>query len=121
MNGRGAIVHGCRQRNGQLVLPDDLTQMLQWAYVAGARIHSNSWGTTTSEYTATALDMDRFMYNNKDMLVVVAAGNDGSCDFDMTIGSPATAKVGYRCRQRTLTLTTALERHLGWSDDDEPG
>ncbi|CEO95872.1 hypothetical protein PBRA_004585 [Plasmodiophora brassicae] len=80
------------RRNGQLVLPDDLTQMLQWAYVAGARIHSNSWGTTTSEYTATALDMDRFMYNNKDMLVVVAAGNDGSCDFDMTIGSPATAK-----------------------------
>lgn len=32
------------------------------------------------------------MYEHKDFIVAVAAGNDGSCDGPMTLGAPATAK-----------------------------
>jgi len=48
------------------------------AYSAGARVHSNSWGTPgMGSYTSKALDVDRFMVDNPDFLFVVAAGNDG--------------------------------------------
>ncbi|SPQ95632.1 subtilisin [Plasmodiophora brassicae] len=79
--------------DGTLTIPDDLTSpFLGWAYVAGARIHSNSWGVSTPYYTANARDFDLFMYEHKDMVVVVAAGNDGSCDGQTTVNSPSSAK-----------------------------
>ncbi|RLE25828.1 MAG: hypothetical protein DRJ65_06860, partial [Acidobacteria bacterium] len=73
-------------------LAGDLTDMFRQAYDAGARIHSDSWGTTASVYDGTALDMDEFMFRNQDFLFVVAMGNSGTAPGDGTIGSPATAK-----------------------------
>jgi uncharacterized repeat protein (TIGR01451 family) len=90
--------------NAQLVLQDvggtsglsglvgDLDLMFLQAYNAGARIHSDSWGTTESLYDATAQDMDEFMYRHEDFLFVVAMGNSGTAPGDGSIGSPATAK-----------------------------
>ena len=33
-----------------LTLPDSLEEYFAWAYAAGARIHSNSWGSATNSY-----------------------------------------------------------------------
>ena len=35
--------------------------MLKQAYDAGARIHTNSWGSTTPTYTTYARQIDQFM------------------------------------------------------------
>ncbi len=43
------------------------------AYGAGARVHSNSWGTPgINTYTTKALDVDQFMWENTDFLFVVS-------------------------------------------------
>jgi hypothetical protein len=61
-----------------LSVPGDLgEQLLHWAFVSGARIHSDSWGSDTAEYTSDSQDMDEYMWQHKDFLVLVAAGNSG--------------------------------------------
>lgn len=80
-------------------LPADLNQLYQQAYNAGARVHSNSWGSAAAgDYTTESAQSDTFMWNNRDMLITFSAGNegvdansDGVIDND-SIGSPATAK-----------------------------
>ena len=73
----------------------DLNPIFQQAYDQGARIHTNSWGDEENNpvkgrYTAGSQDADEFMWNNKDFLLVFAAGNDGPGTG--SIGSPSTAK-----------------------------
>jgi hypothetical protein len=80
-------------------LPDDIRDLFQQAYDAGARIHSNSWGSAVNgEYTEDAANTDDFMWNHPDMLVTTSAGNagvdgnsNGAIDED-SMGSPATSK-----------------------------
>ena len=66
------------------------------AYTAGARIHTNSWGSNTDAYTATARSVDTFTFQNQDFVVLVAAGNSGSTrqgtTARQTVGSPASSK-----------------------------
>ncbi len=73
-------------------LAGDLTNMFQQAYDAGARIHSDSWGNTSSAYGSTALDVDEFMWRHEDFLFLIAMGNSGTAPGDGSIGDPATAK-----------------------------
>ena len=80
-------------------IPADFGDLYQPAYDAGARVHSNSWGSKAAgDYTADSAATDQFMWNNPDLLVTFSAGNagidandDGLVDDD-SIGSPATAK-----------------------------
>ncbi len=80
-------------------LPDDLTQIFLQAYDAGARIHTNSWGGGDfGAYDFESKDVDRFVWDHKDMIILFAAGNDGR-DWDRdgkidqgSITPPATAK-----------------------------
>lgn len=79
-------------------LPDDLHQLLQPAYADGARVHSNSWGGTNNAYTQECHEIDSFVWSNRDLVVVIAAGNcgvdsdaDGVIDLH-SVGSPATAR-----------------------------
>jgi subtilisin family serine protease len=59
------------------------------AYNAGARIHSNSWGSPSNTYSAHARDVDNYMWTRKDFLVLFAAGNSGPAD---GLGEPGTCK-----------------------------
>lgn len=89
--------------NGDLRLPLQFQALFQQAYSAGARIHNNSWGSATgSRYTINAVEVDEFVVNNRDMLLVFSAGNEGNAfspvnvpsgypDF-LSIGSPGSAK-----------------------------
>ncbi len=80
-------------------IPTDLRTLFQQAYDAGARIHSNSWGSAVAgDYTVDSANADSFIWSHPDMLVSFSAGNegidanaDGVIDNDST-GSPATAK-----------------------------
>jgi len=76
--------------SGSLELPSSLSYIFEAAYEDGARIHSNSWGSDESFYTFSAKEVDQFMWENKDMLILFAAGNFG--DEENTMASPATAK-----------------------------
>jgi subtilisin family serine protease len=84
-------------------LPLDLGDLLDEAYQVGVRIHNNSWGAATkATYTMNSSEVDDYVWKNPDMLVVIAAGNDGTA-FDrqntptgvvdwLSMGSPATSK-----------------------------
>ncbi len=91
--------------NAQLVMQDvgvasgalagltgDLDLMFLQAFHAGARIHSDSWGTTSSNYSPISMDMDEFTYRHEDFLFVSSMGNSGTAPGDGSIGAPATAK-----------------------------
>jgi PGF-pre-PGF domain-containing protein len=81
-------------KDGGFYIPDDLSPLFQEAYTDGAKIHSNSWGSDDpvlyGSYTPDSQDVDSFMWNNPDMLIVFAAGNEGSGD--NTVIPPGTAK-----------------------------
>jgi hypothetical protein len=98
-------------------IPDDLRMLFQQAYDAGARIHSNSWGSAVAgDYTADSAYADEFVWGHKDMLVSFSAGNegtdansDGAVDND-SIGSPATAK-------NVLTVGASENARPSWPCD----
>ncbi|MBI5043340.1 MAG: S8 family serine peptidase [Nitrospirae bacterium] len=80
-------------------LPADLNNLFSTPYTGGARIHTNSWGAAVNgAYDTSAQQADQFAWNNKDMLILFAAGNegvdnnsDGVIDLD-SLSSPGTAK-----------------------------
>lgn len=75
----------------RLYLPSDLnTELFPHSYAAGARIYSNSWGTPSIFYDMLSMQVDRFIYNNDDFVVLVAVGNSGPDSF--TVMSPGIAK-----------------------------
>jgi serine protease AprX len=84
---------------GVPVLPPDLGEMLQRAVEAGAKVVNLSFGVPVGgAYDGGAVTLDRFCFEHPDVLVVVAAGNegaqhDGGFTFK-TVTSPGTAKNG---------------------------
>lgn len=101
---RGGIVPprfgGCG--NGALCIPSTMNLLFQSAYLAGARISSNSWGGgTNSAYAAQTAALDAWVYgqgscptcNNpdSDFLLVFSAANSGGGGF-YTISQQAGAK-----------------------------
>ncbi len=71
-------------------VPSDYDNLFGPAYNAGARVHSGSWGSSTTAYTQGAQMLDEFMWNNPDMLIIFSNGNGGGGWYDVV--SPATAK-----------------------------
>jgi len=64
---------------GSLVgLPTNLYYLFQQAQQSGAHIHSNSWGASAqSLYLTESAQIDQYTWDNKDFLILFAAGNDG--------------------------------------------
>ena len=69
-----------------IYVPDTLNDgyFFQHHYDLGARIHSNSWGnapgpdpTDQNIYDSGSQDVDQFMWDHKDFLILFAAGNSG--------------------------------------------
>ena len=59
-------------------LDPELADLFDEAYKAGARIHSNSWGAAAeSAYRVSSIEVDEYVYDHPDLLVVIAAGNAG--------------------------------------------
>ncbi|HEY3568177.1 MAG TPA: S8 family serine peptidase [Thermoanaerobaculia bacterium] len=116
--GAQLIVQTLADPRGRLLgVPINLGELFQEAYDLGVRIHSNSWGVLAGGlYTLDSYEVDEFVYNHPDCLVVFAAGNRGAqLDEDSdtdglgriglgSLDSPAAAKnvltVGASCSPR---------------------
>ncbi len=114
--------------NGRLGgLPEDLGTLFAEAYAQGVRIHNNSWGAFSyAQYSINALSVDRFVAANPDMLVVIAAGNDGAgapranakrgfIDWP-SVASPAIAKNGLTVGASRSSRVTGGYANLTWGD-----
>ncbi|KAK2814055.1 hypothetical protein FQN50_000459 [Emmonsiellopsis sp. PD_5] len=89
--------------NGLGGIPSDLNDLFIVPYdEQGARIHTNSWGATSLfgqiAYDSSATEVDKFVWEHPDMVILFAAGNEGTDrNFDgkideRQIGSQAGAK-----------------------------
>jgi subtilisin-like proprotein convertase family protein len=92
----GYISDACGDLPGIGCPVTDLNPIFQQAYDQGARVHSNSWndnenGAVQNNYTDASVDVDEFMWNHPDFLIVFACGNH-ALGGTGTIGSPSTAK-----------------------------
>jgi len=56
---------------------DSITNMATRSYNDGARIWTNSWGSSGAGYTSDSNEVDNYIWNHKDFLILFAAGNDG--------------------------------------------
>ena len=92
-----------------------INNMLNTAYNQGARIHTNSWGSSSSndwgKYTASSEDVDdrtryydQYYSGREGYVVLFAAGNDGPDSG--TVGAPGTAK-------NTITVGNSQNRYQG--------
>ncbi|WP_223700918.1 S8 family serine peptidase [Sutcliffiella deserti] len=71
-------------------LPSNIQTLFSQAYSAGARIHTNSWGSPVNgAYTTDSRNVDDYIRKN-DMTILFAAGNEGPNGG--TISAPGTAK-----------------------------
>lgn len=64
-------------KNGNLSLPDKLSDLFMPAYSAGVRIHVNGWGGGSNIYTDNSAEIDKFVYWHPEFLSVFGAGNSG--------------------------------------------
>jgi hypothetical protein len=80
-------------------VPLDLNILFGQADGAGADLHTNSWGSPTNGiYTSYSQDVDQYVWDNPDFLILFATGNEGT-DKDgdgvidlYSMGAPASAK-----------------------------
>lgn len=102
-------------------IPADLTELLKQAYGDGARVHNNSWNLPqfVGEYDERARQVDAFVAQHRDYVVLFASGNggedrnrDGTVDRDSTF-PPATAK---NCIAVGATEGLRLELTPTWGD-----
>jgi serine protease AprX len=62
-------------------LPDDLNALFRPPYDNdGARIHTNSWGSTIGDgrYDQNSRELDEFVWDHRDCVICFAAGNEGN-------------------------------------------
>mmetsp|Transcript_59456 Transcript_59456/g.140576 ORF Transcript_59456/g.140576 Transcript_59456/m.140576 type:complete len:1566 (-) Transcript_59456:75-4772(-) len=89
-------------RVNDIRIPEDLKGLLFDApYAAGVRVHLNSWGcefvdgsrpSSCNTYSIKSRDVDKFMYEKGDLLIVFAAGERGLLEAEGTLAEPATCK-----------------------------
>jgi hypothetical protein len=99
-------------------IPLDIGELLDVAVKAGAKIINASWGRRLgSSYDSGSRSVDKFISEHPDVLVVVAAGNEGEAPKGTykfsSIGAPATAKnvltVG-------ASVTDRNDIHMTWGE-----
>jgi uncharacterized repeat protein (TIGR01451 family) len=109
-------------------IPDDVRDLLTQVYGWGARVQNNSWGGGDhGVYDTQSSNFDDFVFNNQDMTVVVAAGNDGT-DADAngyvdenSVSSPGTSKnlivIGASDNERNSGGISTYTWGQAWSSD----
>jgi len=109
------VVVGIVSEDGRLMLPPDLGDLLRQTADQGARIINLSWETPlASTYDQGARAVDAFVRERPEVLVVIAAGNEGTLNAAgypriRSLGTPATAK-------NALTVGACTSLRPGISD-----
>jgi subtilisin family serine protease len=73
-------------------MPRLFSNLFPTQYQSGARVSSNSWAGGSVMYGQMSREVDDYLYQNPDFLVVFASGNRGLMMMGNSIGSPANAK-----------------------------
>jgi subtilase family serine protease/subtilisin family serine protease len=59
-------------------IPANISALYQQGYDAGARVHSNSWGSAANgAYTTDSVNTDTFLWTHRDLAVTISSGNSG--------------------------------------------
>ncbi|TMW61644.1 hypothetical protein Poli38472_010707 [Pythium oligandrum] len=88
---QSVLCEGAQGCEVKLETPGEVETLMKNQVDAGARIFSFSWGTGGNDYNTQSRDLDNYIYNNPDILIIVAAGNSGDKGA-RTISSPSGAK-----------------------------
>ncbi|MFI8192076.1 S8 family serine peptidase [Streptomyces sp. NPDC085946] len=75
------VLQSLVDRRGNLGgIPVDLRDLFTPPYDDGARVHTNSWGSTVPglPYDRSAFEIDDMVWNHQDLVICFAAGNDGN-------------------------------------------
>jgi hypothetical protein len=107
-----------------------LDPLFEQARLQGASVHNDSWGDNEKvlgprqcNYTMRSQDVDRYMWEHKDFLIVYAAGNYGAANVDFSVGSPATNKDGLAIGSSRTSATAVSDDNIsryssrGWTSD----
>jgi MYXO-CTERM domain-containing protein len=100
-----------------------LIPLFEQSRTQGAAVHNNSWGDNEnatgagqSNYSARSQDVDQYMWDHRDFLIVFAAGNSGAGNVEFSVGSPSTNKNGLSIGgTRTSNSSTSDENMAGFS------
>jgi subtilisin family serine protease len=69
----------------------ELEVIFDSAYKAGARVHTNSWGNVGGIYGQLSMDVDKYLHQHEDFLILFAGGNEGESGLRSVI-APGNAK-----------------------------
>ncbi|KAL0491359.1 hypothetical protein AKO1_009876 [Acrasis kona] len=84
------------------------TDLLPWPYSVGARIYVFTMGVhTMSGYNKNAMEVDSFVYDNPDFLVLTAAGNEGNFGLKTLYDGPQQSK-------NTITVGASSSSLQSW-------
>ncbi|KAK9815878.1 hypothetical protein WJX72_011193 [[Myrmecia] bisecta] len=104
-------------RSDSIYTPQDLSsEYFPYTYKAGARVHSDSWGSSNTDYDFMASEIDLYTWDHQDFTSVFAAGNEGQSSATagrMTVTSPATAK---NCITAGASMTADQQLSASTSD-----
>ncbi|MEM9275230.1 MAG: S8 family serine peptidase, partial [Cyanobacteria bacterium P01_F01_bin.143] len=104
--------------SGLCGIPEHLNNLFETTYNRGARIHSNSWGgSVPGEYTQECEELDKFVWNHKDFLVVVAAGNEGKHSYSVRLGIDQGSVVAPAVAKNCLTVGASENNRQGQFPD----
>ena len=81
------------------------------AWDDGARISTNSWGSGQSDYSSHCEDVDRYVWDNPEFLILFSAGNDGDDGFG-TVRAPGLSKNALCVGSQQSTLEANEARHM---------
>jgi len=101
------------------VPPSLYSDLFPPSYSRGARLHSNSWGAASNTYNLNARDVDKYMWENQDFLVLHAAGNSGDSG-SSTIGTPATSKNGVCVGATQNSISSESDGNCAESGSPQP-
>jgi serine protease AprX len=113
---------------GLFGIPNNISEIFDYAYKKGCRVNSNSWGGgEAGEYDRQCRELDTFVWEHKDFAILFAAGNDGTDangdgKIDLTsVTSPGTAKncitVGASENQRPEFINESYGGFEWWPSD----
>lgn len=104
-----------RGESGSLSIPRmGFDSYFGYAQRYGAYIHSDSWGTGSTQYSRLSQSIDSFCWYNEDFLPVFSAGNEGVLlQEQTTVSDPALAKNALAVG---ATLSSNSQRPLGYGE-----
>lgn len=92
-NGAKMVFQSTMTSNGDLAIPANLFNLFNPPYSNdNSRVHTNSWGDplTNGDYTINSAELDLYVWNHPDMVILSSAGNIQGTTIRVT--APATAK-----------------------------